>query len=60
MKYHLVQQMLILLGKSDGLWGRGGGSAAVGSVCQNNACVLVLHSENNAFMKGVRPRSTKM
>ena len=59
MKYHLVQQMLILLSKSDGLWG-GGGSAAVGSVCQNNACVLVLHSENNAFMKGVRPRSTKM
>ena len=27
---------------------------------QNNACVLVLHRENNAFMKGVRPRSTKM
>ena len=27
---------------------------------QNNACVLVLRSENNAFMKGVRPRSMKM
>ena len=27
---------------------------------QKNACVLVLHNENNAFMKGVRPRSTKM
>ena len=27
---------------------------------QNNACVLVLHSQNNAFMKGVRPRSTKI
>ena len=27
---------------------------------QNNACVLVLHNENNAFMKGVRPRSTEM
>ena len=27
---------------------------------QNNACVLVLHSRNNAFMKGVKPRSTKM
>ena len=26
---------------------------------QNNACVLVLHNENNVFMKGVRPRSTK-
>jgi len=27
---------------------------------QNNACVLVLRSENNACMKGVMPRSTKM
>ena len=27
---------------------------------QNNACVLVLHSQNNAFMKGVKPRSTEM
>ena len=26
---------------------------------QNNACVLVLRNENNAIMKGVKPRSRK-
>ena len=27
---------------------------------QTNACVMVLNGQNNAFMKGMKPRSTKM